>query len=98
MESLRFGGRLKMEQTIDPGLLEVLMPPFSFQPLLENTGSTPRQGPDGSTSSKRSRLREAMYPISKDILPSNVQKYPFAVESKGLHSTTWRVGQAGDAF
>jgi LytS/YehU family sensor histidine kinase len=33
IESLRLGDRLKVEQTIDPGLLKVLMPPFSFQPL-----------------------------------------------------------------
>jgi two-component system, LytTR family, sensor kinase len=36
IESLRLGDRLKLEQTIDPGLLKVLMPPFSFQPLVEN--------------------------------------------------------------
>src|ERR1700731_3103174 len=36
MESLRLGDRLKVEQTIDPGSLKALMPPFSFQPLVEN--------------------------------------------------------------
>jgi LytS/YehU family sensor histidine kinase len=36
IESLRFGGRLKVEQTIDPGLSHVLVLPFSFQPLVEN--------------------------------------------------------------
>jgi two-component system sensor histidine kinase LytS len=36
IESLRLGDRFKVEQTIDPGLLKVLIPPFSFQPLVEN--------------------------------------------------------------
>jgi two-component system sensor histidine kinase LytS len=49
IESLRLGDRLKVEQTIDPGLSKVLMPPFSVQPLVENAvqhglHSSPRAG------------------------------------------------------
>jgi two-component system, LytTR family, sensor kinase len=36
IESLRLGSRLKVDEAIGAGLAEMLTPPFSFQPLVEN--------------------------------------------------------------
>jgi LytS/YehU family sensor histidine kinase len=54
IESLRFGSRLKVEQEIDSGLSKVLMPPFSFQPLVENAV---QHGLRSSAEAGRLRLR-----------------------------------------
>jgi LytS/YehU family sensor histidine kinase len=52
IEALRLGTRLKVEEAIDPGLAEVLAPPFSLQPLVENAVQHGLQ-----TSPKGGRLR-----------------------------------------
>jgi two-component system LytT family sensor kinase len=36
IEALRLGSRLKVEEIIDPGASDILTPPFSLQPLVEN--------------------------------------------------------------
>jgi two-component system sensor histidine kinase LytS len=49
IEALRLGNRLKLEKTVQPGLANVLVPPFSLQPIVENAvqhglHSTPHAG------------------------------------------------------
>jgi two-component system sensor histidine kinase LytS len=49
IETLRLGNRLRLENTIQPGLSSALIPPFSLQPIVENAvqhglHSTPRAG------------------------------------------------------
>jgi two-component system sensor histidine kinase LytS len=53
IEALRLGTRLKVEEAIDPGLAEVLAPPFSLQPLVENAV---QHGLQSSSKSGRVRL------------------------------------------
>jgi two-component system sensor histidine kinase LytS len=56
IESLRLGTRLKVEEMVDPGLVEVLIPPFSLQPLVENAVQHGLQ-----SSAKAGRLRLAVH-------------------------------------
>jgi LytS/YehU family sensor histidine kinase len=55
IESLRLGNRLEIEETIDPALSGALIPPFSFQPLVENAVQHGIQ-----SSSKAGRLQLAV--------------------------------------
>jgi two-component system, LytTR family, sensor kinase len=57
IESLRFGNRLKVEETIDPELSEILAPPFSLQPLVENAV---QHGLQSSATAGRLRLAVQM--------------------------------------
>ncbi|PYY11994.1 MAG: sensor histidine kinase, partial [Acidobacteria bacterium] len=36
VEKIRFGARLQMEEQIDPGILDCMVPPLILQPLVEN--------------------------------------------------------------
>jgi LytS/YehU family sensor histidine kinase len=60
IESVRLGGRLNVELTIDPGLTEALTPFFSLQPLVENAVQHGVQ-----SSSKAGRLRVAVHSVDR---------------------------------
>jgi two-component system LytT family sensor kinase len=88
IESLRLGTRLKVEEMIDPGLVEVLIPPFSLQPLVENAVQHGLQ-----SSAKAGRLRLAVrqdgqsleMSVSDDgqgVPPADVEKIFFSGQSQ----------------
>ena len=60
IESMRFGDRLNVEQTIDPSVLDILVPPFSLQPLVENAVQHGLQSRSGA-----GRLRIAATPVER---------------------------------
>jgi two-component system, LytTR family, sensor kinase len=91
VESLRLGERLKVEQTIGPGVLKVLMPPFSFQPLVENAvhhglHSSPRAGRLQLTVCATGRWLELS--VSDDGLgvPSTEVEQLFFAERERVHA------------
>ena len=60
IESLRFGNRLQVEQTIDPGAHDTVVPPFSLQPLVENAVQHGIQSSPGA-----GRLRVTVRPVEQ---------------------------------
>jgi len=60
IESLRHGARLKVEEAVDPGISDTLVPPFSVQPLVENAVQHGLQSSSGA-----GRLRVAVRPAGR---------------------------------
>jgi two-component system LytT family sensor kinase len=91
IEILRFGSRLKVERAIDPGLLEVLLPPFSLQPLVENAvGHGLRSSPESGL--LRLVVRAAGPWLEMSVsddgqgVPSTEVEQHFFAEGHGVHA------------
>lgn len=91
IESLRFGGRLQVEEAIDQGVVNTLIPPFSLQPLVENAVQHGLQSRTGA-----GRLRVAMRPVGRWLemsvsddgtgVPSNQVEKLFFAEGSRVHA------------
>jgi two-component system, LytTR family, sensor kinase len=91
IESLRLGNRLKVEQTIDPALLEVLIPPFSFQPLVENAvqhglRSSPQAGRLGLVIRQTGEWLEISVSDDGQGVPSTEVEQLFFAERPEVHA------------
>ena len=91
IEALRFGNRIKVEQSIDPAAIDTVVPPFSLQPLVENAI---RHGIQSSASA--GRLQLVVHPVErwlemsvtddgKGVPPDEIEKVFFA-QRRGAHA------------
>jgi two-component system, LytTR family, sensor kinase len=93
IEILRFGSRLQIEREIDPGLSEVLLPPFSLQPLIENAvGHGLHSSPEAGL--LRLVVRAAGPWLEMSVtddgqgVPSREVEQHFFAEERGVHALT----------
>ena len=93
IEILRFGSRLKVERAIEPGLSEVLLPPFSLQPLVENAvGHGLHSSPEAGL--LRLVVRAAGPWLEMSVtddgrgVPSTEVEQQFFAEGHGVHALT----------
>ena len=91
IESLRLGDQLKVEQTIDPGLLTALIPPFSLQPLVENAvqhglNSSPRAGRLQLVVAPRGPWLEMSVSDDGQGVPSTKVEHIFFAERARVHA------------
>jgi two-component system LytT family sensor kinase len=93
IELLRFGSRLNVEQTIDPGLSKVLVPPFSLQPLVENavehgSRSSPQPGRLGLVVRPAGQWLEMSVSDNGAGVPSTKVDRLFFAERQRTHALT----------
>jgi two-component system, LytTR family, sensor kinase len=107
IESLRFGERFKFEQRVDPTLLQMRVPPFSLQPLIENAvqhglhSSPPGQRLELIAHTAGDWLEMSVRDDGRGVAPADIEKVFFAggsrVHALGLLRRRLR-GLFGDAF
>jgi two-component system, LytTR family, sensor kinase len=84
IESLRFGERFKFDQRVDPSLLQIRVPPFSLQPLIENAiqhglpSSPPGQRLELVASTAGDWLEMSVRDDGKGVPSADIEKVFFA--------------------
>ena len=93
IETLRFGGRLNVEQAIDTELSMALLPPFSLQPLVENAvehglHSSPQAGSLGLVVRATGPWLEMSVSDDGKGVPSTQVEQLFFAERQRVHALT----------
>jgi two-component system sensor histidine kinase LytS len=93
IETLRFGGRLNVEQAIDTELSMALLPPFSLQPLVENAvehglHSSPQAGRLGLVVRATGPWLEMSVSDDGKGVPSTQVEQLFFAERQRVHALT----------